>query len=123
MMPEYGLGLWQSKLRYRTQDELLGVAREYRRRGIRLDVIVADFFHWPKQGEYCFDPDYWPDPASMIAELEAMGTKLMVSIWPTIDKTSTHFEEMCQPRASGTLESRHCYYHGFPWRHGVLRRH
>ena len=95
MMPEYGLGLWQSKLRYRTQDELLSVAREYRRRGIHLDVIVVDFFHWPKQGEYCFDPDYWPDPARMIAELEAMGTKLMVSIWPTIDKTSTHFEEMC----------------------------
>ena len=95
MMPEYGLGLWQSKLRYRTQDELLCVAREYRRRGIHLDVIVVDFFHWPKQGEYCFDPDYWPDPESMIAELEAMGTKLMVSIWPTIDKTSTHFEEMC----------------------------
>jgi alpha-D-xyloside xylohydrolase len=94
MMPEYGLGLWQSKLRYQTQDELLSVAREYWRRGIRLDVIVADFFHWPKQGEYCFDPDYWPDPAAMIAELEANGTKLMVSIWPTIDKTSSHFEEM-----------------------------
>jgi len=94
MMPEYGLGLWQSKLRYRTQDELLNVAREYWRRGIRLDVIVADFFHWPKQGEYRFDPEYWPDPESMIAELEANGTKLMVSIWPTIDKTSTHFEDM-----------------------------
>jgi alpha-D-xyloside xylohydrolase len=94
MMPEYGLGLWQSKLRYQTQDELLAVAREYRRRGIRLDVIVADFFHWPKQGEYRFDPGYWPDPKGMIAELEAMGTNLMVSIWPTIDKTSTHFREM-----------------------------
>jgi alpha-D-xyloside xylohydrolase len=57
LMPEYGLGLWQSKLRYRTQDELLSVAREYWRRGIRLDVIVVDFFHWPKQGEYCLDPE------------------------------------------------------------------
>jgi alpha-D-xyloside xylohydrolase len=104
MMPEYGLGLWQSKLRYRTQDELLGVAREYRRRGIRLDVIVVDFFHWPKQGEYRFDPDYWPDPEGMIAELEAMGTKLMVSIWPTIDRTSTHFKEM---RDQGLLVRTH----------------
>jgi alpha-D-xyloside xylohydrolase len=94
IMPEYGLGLWQSKLRYQTQDELLSVAREYWRRGIRLDVIVVDFFHWPKQGEYRFDPEYWPDPESMIAELEANGTKLMVSIWPTLDKTSTHFEDM-----------------------------
>jgi alpha-D-xyloside xylohydrolase len=103
-MPEYGLGLWQSKLRYRTQDELLSVAREYWRRSIRLDVIVVDFFHWPKQGEYRFDPEYWPDPEGMIAELEANGTKLMVSIWPTIDKTSAHFEDM---RKRGLLVRTH----------------
>jgi alpha-D-xyloside xylohydrolase len=70
------------------------VAREYKRRGLPLDVIVADFFHWPMQGEYCFDPDYWPDPAAMIAELEASGIKLMVSIWPTIDRNSSQFAEM-----------------------------
>ena len=29
MMPEYGLGFWQCKLRYQTQEELLEVAREY----------------------------------------------------------------------------------------------
>jgi alpha-D-xyloside xylohydrolase len=94
MMPEYALGLWQSKLRYQTQDELLTVAREYKRRGLPVDVIVADFFHWPMQGEYKFDPDYWPDPAAMIEELEGMGMKLMVSIWPTIDRSSSHFSEM-----------------------------
>ena len=100
MMPEYGLGLWQSKLRYQTQDELLAVAREYKRRGLPVDVIVADFFHWPMQGEYKFDPDYWPDPAAMVRELEAMGIKLMVSVWPTIDRNSSQFAEM---RAKGLL--------------------
>ncbi len=94
MMPEYGMGLWQCKLRYRTQDELLYVAREYKRRGLPIDVIVVDFFHWPMQGEYKFDPDFWPDPAAMIAELEAMGIKLMVSVWPTIDRNSSQFAEM-----------------------------
>lgn len=94
MMPEYGMGLWQCKLRYRTQKELLYVAREYKRRGLPLDVIVVDFFHWPMQGEYKFDPDYWPDPTAMIAELEAMGIKLMVSVWPTIDRNSSQFAEM-----------------------------
>ena len=94
MMPEYGMGLWQCKLRYRTQDELLYVAREYKRRGLPLDVIVVDFFHWPMQGEYKFDPDYWPDPAGMIAELEMMGIKLMVSVWPTIDRNSSQFAGM-----------------------------
>jgi len=52
MMPEYGLGFLQCKLRYRTQDELLAVAREYKRRNLPLDVIVIDFFHWPYQGEW-----------------------------------------------------------------------
>lgn len=62
MMPEYGLGFWQCKLRYQTQNELLQVAREYKRRQLPIDVIVVDFFHWPMQGEWKFDATYWPDP-------------------------------------------------------------
>lgn len=62
MMPEYGLGFWQCKLRYQTQEELLDVAREYKRRHLPIDLIVVDFFHWPKQGEWKFDPTYWADP-------------------------------------------------------------
>lgn len=65
MMPEYGLGFWQCKLRYQTQEELLQVAREYKRRRLPIDLIVVDFFHWPKQGEWKFDPDYWPDPGEI----------------------------------------------------------
>lgn len=45
------LGLWQCKLRYRTQDEVLSVARKYKELGIPLDVIVIDFFHWTRQGD------------------------------------------------------------------------
>lgn len=96
MMPEYGLGFWQCKLRYRTQEELLGVAREYKRRGIPLDVIVADFFHWTKQGDFKFEPRDWPDPAAMVAELKEMGTELMVSVWPTIDSRSENHGPMAQ---------------------------
>lgn len=64
-MPEYGLGFWQCKLRYQTQEELLGVAREHKRRGLPLDVIVADYFHWPKEGEWKFDSTFWPDPGTI----------------------------------------------------------
>ena len=88
------LGLWQCKLRYRTQDEVLEVAREYKRRGIKLDVIVIDFFHWDYQGDWSFDPEYWPDPQAMVDELAEMGTKVMVSVWPTIDPRSENFEEL-----------------------------
>ena len=94
MMPEYGLGFWQCKLRYQTQEELLGVAREYRRRGLPIDLIVIDFFHWPIQGEWRFDPTYWPDPDAMVRELKEMGIELMVSIWPTVARGSDSFDEM-----------------------------
>jgi alpha-D-xyloside xylohydrolase len=69
MMPEYGLGFWQCKLRYQTQEELLEVAREYKRRNLPIDLIVVDFFHWPKQGEWKFDPTYWPDPGAFSSQL------------------------------------------------------
>ena len=62
MMPEYGLGFWQCKLRYQTQSELLKIAREYKRLKLPIDLIVIDFFHWPKQGDWRFDETYWPDP-------------------------------------------------------------
>lgn len=94
MMPDYGMGFWQCKLRYQTQEELLSVAREYKQRGLPISVIVIDFFHWPKQGEWKFDTDYWPDPDAMVQELKEMGIELMVSIWPTVDKTSENYQEM-----------------------------
>jgi alpha-D-xyloside xylohydrolase len=94
MMPDYAMGFWQCKLRYQTQDELLNIAREYKKRGIPLSVIVIDYFHWTKQGEWKFDPDYWPNPDAMTKELKSMGIELMVSIWPTVDKTSENFDEM-----------------------------
>ncbi len=94
MMPDYAMGFWQCKLRYRTQDELLRVAREYKRRNIPVSVIVVDFFHWPQQGDWCYDTRYWQDPKGMTDELASMDMKLMVSVWPTVDRRSVHFFEM-----------------------------
>lgn len=94
MMPKYAMGFWQCKLRYQTQEELLEVAREYKKRNLPISVIVVDFFHWPLQGEWKFDPTYWPDPDAMIKELKDMGIELMVSIWPTVDYRSENFDEM-----------------------------
>ena len=96
MMPEYGLGFWQCKLRYQTQEELLEVAREYKRRGLPIDLIVIDFFHWAVQGDWKFDPTYWPDPDAMVRELKELGIELMVSIWPTVAFTSENYEEMLE---------------------------
>lgn len=92
MMPEYAMGFWQCKLRYQTQEELLSVARGYHDRGIPVDIIVADFFHWTKMGEWKFDPQFWPDSEGMVKELEEMGIRLVVSVWPTVDMESEHMD-------------------------------
>jgi alpha-D-xyloside xylohydrolase len=80
----------------RTQDELPEVAREYRRRGLPLSVIVADFFHWPALGDWTFDRVDWPDPKQMVAELDAMGVKLMVSVWPSVNPVSANWPELSE---------------------------
>lgn len=94
MMPEYGLGYWQCKLRYRTQDELLAVAREHKRRGLPMDAIVIDFFHWTMQGDFKFEPLDWPDPEAMVRELKELGIETVVSVWPTVDERSENFGRM-----------------------------
>lgn len=94
MLPDYAAGFWQCKLRYRTQDELMEVAREYHRRGLPLSVIVSDFFHWTHLGEWRFDPAEWPDPAAMVRELGEMGVELMVSVWPSVSPLSENYAEM-----------------------------
>jgi alpha-D-xyloside xylohydrolase len=92
--PDWASGFWQSKLRYASQDELESVVREYRQRDLPLSVIVIDFFHWTRQGDWQFDSQAWPDPAEMVKRLEKLGIKVMVSIWPTVSRLSKNFQEM-----------------------------
>ncbi len=94
MFPEDRMGLWQCKLRYRTQEEVLSVARRYQAEGIHIDQIVIDFFHWTLQGDWKFDKKYWPDPKAMVDELHSMGIKVVVSVWPSVDRKSENFYPM-----------------------------
>ena len=94
--PEELMGLWQCKLRYRTQDEVLSIARKYKELGIHIDQIVIDFFHWTYQGDWKFDKKYWPDPKAMVDELHSMGIKVIVSVWPSVDRKSENFYPMLE---------------------------
>ncbi|MBR2950468.1 MAG: glycoside hydrolase family 31 protein [Lachnospiraceae bacterium] len=96
MMPEYGLGFWQCKLRYYDQEQVLSIAREYKKRNIPIDVIIIDYYHWPRCGDWRFDNEYFPDPAGMVKELKEMGIETMVSVWPQVDWRSENYEEMKQ---------------------------
>ncbi len=96
MFPEDLMGLGQCKLRYRTQEEVLSVARQYQKEGIKIDRIVIDFFHWTLQGDWKFDEKYWPDPKAMVDELHEMGIKVIVSVWPSVDRKSENFGPMTE---------------------------
>ena len=94
VIPEFALGFWQCKLRYERQEQVLEVARKYKEMGVPVSVIIVDYFHWTEQGDYKFDPEYWPDPKAMADELHQMGIKLMVSMWPTINEHSENYQYM-----------------------------
>lgn len=85
-VPEWIWGLWQSKLRYKSQDEILAVANEYKRRGLPVSVLILDYFHWKYQGDWKMDEAFFPDPVKMTKELEREGIHLMASVWPTVDR-------------------------------------
>ena len=89
--PAWAGGFWQSKLRYLDQDEVLRIAREHRRRGLPLSVLVIDAGHWTVMGEWRFDPADWPDPAAMVEELRGLGVETVVSVWPTVNSHSREF--------------------------------
>jgi alpha-D-xyloside xylohydrolase len=100
MLPSWAAGFWQSKLRYESPQQLLEVAREYRRRGLPLSVIVVDYYHWPHLGDWRFDEQDWPDAKVMVEELAQLGVRLMVSVWPSVSPLSENYEHM---RRAGLL--------------------
>lgn len=85
IIPKWAMGFWQSRERYKTQDELLNVVAEFRKRKIPLDNIVQDWFYWKEDewGSQEFDPARFPDPDNMIKTLHSTyKTHFMISVWP-----------------------------------------
>jgi alpha-D-xyloside xylohydrolase len=97
IVPKWAMGFWQSRERYRNQEEMVGVVREYRKRGIPLDNIVLDWQYWedPKWGSHEFDVTRFPDPKGMINTLHNdLHANLMISVWPKFNKGTANYEEM-----------------------------
>lgn len=97
IMPKWAMGLWQSRQRYKTQDEILSVVKEFRSRKIPLDNIVLDWFYWPedKWGDHQFDASRFPDPAGMVEELhENLNAHFMISVWPKFYTGTENYRKM-----------------------------
>jgi len=90
---KWAYGFWQCKNRYKSQDEILGVAKKYRELHIPVDNIVQDWFWWNRKGEFVFNKNY-PDPKGMIDQLHSENFHLMISIWPFFEPGSTNYDYM-----------------------------
>jgi len=93
MLGKWAYGFWQCKNRYKSQDEILGVARKYRELHIPVDNIVQDWFWWNRKGEFVFNKNY-PDPKAMVDELHRENFHLMISIWPFFEPGSANYDYM-----------------------------
>jgi alpha-D-xyloside xylohydrolase len=93
MFGKWAYGFWQCKNRYKSQDELLGVARKYRELHIPVDNMVQDWFWWNRKGEHVFNKNY-PDPKGMIDELHRNHLHLMISVWPFFEPGSAEYAYM-----------------------------
>jgi alpha-D-xyloside xylohydrolase len=94
MLPKAAYGYIQCKQRYRTQDEVLSVAKGYRDRRLPADVMVVDWFYYTKMGQMDLDPKFWPDPSAMNKQLHDMGFETMISVWPRFVPESRFYPEL-----------------------------
>lgn len=85
IVPKWALGFWQSRERYKTQDEILSTVDEFRKRKIPIDNIVLDWSYWRQAewGSQEFDETRFPSPDSMIDVLhKKYNAQIMISVWP-----------------------------------------
>jgi alpha-D-xyloside xylohydrolase len=95
LLPKWAYGFFQSKDRYVSQDELLGIAHRYREERIPLDTIVQDWFWWKAEGDPVFNSNF-PDVSGELNRLHAEHVHAMLSVWGLFDSKSENFQQMTQ---------------------------
>jgi alpha-D-xyloside xylohydrolase len=102
MYPKWAFGLLQSQDRYKTQQEVLTPAADYRKNHIPVDVIVQDWYYWfPLPiGSHVMYPPVYPDPKAMVDELHREHFHGMISIWPCFGSGTNNFDAL---KAAGNL--------------------
>ncbi len=95
VMPKWAMGFWQSRERYKTQDELESTLKEFRKRQIPIDNIVQDWSYWEvdKWGSHEFDKKRFPDPKGMVDMVHDNNAHLLISVWPKFYLGTEHYNE------------------------------
>jgi alpha-D-xyloside xylohydrolase len=108
VMPLWSFGFWQSRERYKTQQEIEDVALEFRKRKIPIDNLVQDWSYWAEHdwGSHDFDKKRFPDPKAMVDRLHKNNYRLMISVWPKVNEESSIYPTF---RDKGWLYMRNIY--------------
>jgi alpha-D-xyloside xylohydrolase len=97
MFPRWAFGYWQSRERYENQDQLMSVAREYRKQQLPVDNIVQDWQYWGRLGwnAMAFDDSLYPHPKEMIDSLHHLyNMHVMISIWPQVASGTSVYRDL-----------------------------
>ena len=96
LYPKWVLGFWQSRERYKTQDEIEGTLAEFRKRHIPIDNIVQDWNYWPEDqwGSHKFEASRYPDPQQMLDNVHQMPGRFMISVWPKFYCNTDNYKEL-----------------------------
>ena len=99
MFPLWTFGYWQSKERYKTQDEIVGVVKKYRDLGVPLDGIIQDWQYWGNNYLWnamdFLNVDY-VNPKKMIDDIHSLHAHLMISIWASFGPHTLPYAELKQ---------------------------
>jgi alpha-D-xyloside xylohydrolase len=96
LFPKWAYGFFQSKERYKSQEELVGIVDKLRERQIPLDCIVQDWHYWDPQpwGSHYMNQQRFPDPVKMTSDIHNKHAKVIISIWGKFEPGSSNFDEM-----------------------------
>ena len=96
LYPKWALGFWQSRERYKTQDEIVSTLGEFRKRQIPVDNIVQDWNYWPEDqwGSHEFEASRYPNPQQMLNDVHQMHGRFMISVWPKFYVNTDNYKEL-----------------------------
>lgn len=97
MYPLWTFGFWQSRERYKSQQETMEVVDKYRELGIPLDGIIQDWQYWGPNSNWNsmnFDNPEFPDPQKMIDHVKKKNAKIMISIWASFGPDTNPYKDL-----------------------------
>lgn len=81
--PRWALGYHQSRYSYRSREELMGIAREFRERKIPCDALYLDIDHMDGYRVFTFGKSF-PQPKAMLEQLKEEGFQVTAIVDPGV---------------------------------------